>query len=160
MLHLANLFSGDGEEGSARPPPVVSFGMGTLGFLTPFDVANYEEILGCILRANEAPMYATLLLRCRNCTVAILNLIVAVAHHCRYATLRTRLRCEVTGPDAKLTAVSHVVNECVIDCESHLGRLCTLETVRSPARPIAHTHTHTYTNPSSPSPHLFLLVYV
>jgi hypothetical protein len=37
LLHLADLFSGDGEEGLARPPPVVSFGMGTLGFLTPFD---------------------------------------------------------------------------------------------------------------------------
>lgn len=56
LLHLANLFNGDCEERSARPPPVVSFGMGTLGFLTPFDVANYKEILGCILRANSAPM--------------------------------------------------------------------------------------------------------
>ena len=37
LLHLADLFSGDGEEGLARPPPVISFGMGTLGFLTPFD---------------------------------------------------------------------------------------------------------------------------
>ena len=56
MLHLANLFSGGGKDGSAQPPPVVSFGMGTLGFLTPFDVANYKEILGRILGANKAPM--------------------------------------------------------------------------------------------------------
>lgn len=87
LLHLANLFSGDGDEGSARPPPVVSFGMGTLGFLTPFDVVDYENILGCLLKSNEVPMYAT---------------------------LRTRLRCEVLTPDNEVSAVTHVMNECVI----------------------------------------------
>ena len=99
LLHLANMFSGDGDAGSARPPPVVSFGMGTLGFLTPFDVVDYEEILGCLLKSNEVPMYAT---------------------------LRTRLRCEVVTPENEVSAVTHVMNECVID----RGRLslCTLET--------------------------------
>ena len=55
---------------------------------------------------------------------------VPVANNYRYATLRTRLRCEVTANDGELIAISHVMNECVIDCESHLS-LCTLETVRS-----------------------------
>ncbi len=37
FLHMASLFSSD------EPcPPSVSFSMGTLGFLTPFDVSDYQ----------------------------------------------------------------------------------------------------------------------
>jgi hypothetical protein len=37
------------------------------------------------------------------------------------------------------TAVRHVMNECVIDCDSHLRGLCTLETVRINGRIVAPT---------------------
>ena len=40
VLHLASLFVAD------EPlPPVVSFAMGTLGFLTPFDVTDFAATL-------------------------------------------------------------------------------------------------------------------
>ena len=40
VLHLASLFVAD------EPlPPVVSFAMGTLGFLTPFDVTDFADTL-------------------------------------------------------------------------------------------------------------------
>lgn len=42
VLHLTSLFSED-----APLPPLVSFAMGTLGFLTPFDVADYR---GCLVQ--------------------------------------------------------------------------------------------------------------
>lgn len=44
MLHLASLFD---EE---PLPPVVCFSMGTLGFLTPFDVADFRwgEMCVCV----------------------------------------------------------------------------------------------------------------
>lgn len=50
---------------------------------------------------------------------------------CRYATLRTRLRCEVVGRGGEVVAVSHVMNECVIDTDAPTS-LCTLDTVRPP----------------------------
>ena len=37
------------------------------------------------------------------------------------------------------TVVRHVMNECVIDCDSHLRGLCTLETVRINSRIVAPT---------------------
>ncbi len=40
VLHLASLFDED-----VPLPPVMSFAMGTLGFLTPFDVKNHQELL-------------------------------------------------------------------------------------------------------------------
>ncbi len=46
VLHLASLFERD------EPlPPVVSFAMGTLGFLTPFDVNSYEATLSRVCHA-------------------------------------------------------------------------------------------------------------
>ena len=41
VLHLASLFESDEDP----LPPVMSFSMGTLGFLTPFDVNHYERLL-------------------------------------------------------------------------------------------------------------------
>lgn len=40
VLHLTSLFTED-----VPLPPLVSFAMGTLGFLTPFDVAQYQSCL-------------------------------------------------------------------------------------------------------------------
>lgn len=60
MLHLASLFVAD------EPlPPVVSFAMGTLGFLTPFDVTDFADTLSRVWNANEAPVFCTL--RTRKC---------------------------------------------------------------------------------------------
>ncbi|EFJ48692.1 hypothetical protein VOLCADRAFT_117441 [Volvox carteri f. nagariensis] len=82
VLYLTSLFEED------EPlPPVLCFAMGTLGFLTPFDVANFEATLERVLDTNSQPLYCT---------------------------LRTRKRCEVVY-DGRLEAVHHVLNECVLD---------------------------------------------
>ncbi|GIL46358.1 hypothetical protein Vafri_3354 [Volvox africanus] len=82
VLYLTSLFEED------EPlPPVLCFAMGTLGFLTPFDAANYEATLERVLDTNSQPLYCT---------------------------LRTRKRCEVVY-DGRLEAVHHVLNECVLD---------------------------------------------
>lgn len=39
--------------------------MGTLGFLTPFDVSDYPACLSRVLNANAAPLYCTLRMRKR-----------------------------------------------------------------------------------------------
>lgn len=91
VLYMASLFDQD------RPlPPVLSFAMGSLGFLTPFDADDFEPCLQRVLDAGSKPL------------------------HC---TLRTRKRCEVrhgngSGADAlqpQLQRVHHVLNECTID---------------------------------------------
>ncbi|BDA49473.1 NAD(H) kinase 1 [Coccomyxa sp. Obi] len=82
VLHLASLFRED------EPlPPLASFAMGTLGFLTPFDAADFEACLQRVLSATELPVFCT---------------------------LRTRKRCELYR-DGQLHAVHHVLNECLID---------------------------------------------
>lgn len=83
VLHLASLFSED-----APLPPLVSFAMGTLGFLTPFDAADYAACLTQVLEAAEKPVFCT---------------------------LRTRKQCQLTGPDGSVQATHHVLNECLID---------------------------------------------
>ena len=60
VLHLASLFAED-----VPLPPVVSFAMGTLGFLTPFDVDGFESILNRVLDANSNHVYCTLRTRKR-----------------------------------------------------------------------------------------------
>ena len=60
VLHLASLFVAD------EPlPPVVSFAMGTLGFLTPFDVTDFADTLSRVWDANGTPVFCTL--RTRKC---------------------------------------------------------------------------------------------
>lgn len=84
FLHMAGLF------GSDEPlPPAVSFAMGTLGFLTPFDVKDFKETLACVLAASsDSPVFCT---------------------------LRTRKTCKVYGRHGTLNGVHHVLNECLID---------------------------------------------
>lgn len=82
VLHLTTLFSED------QPlPPVASFAMGTLGFLTPFDAADFEKCLSRVMDANDDPVYCT---------------------------LRTRKRCDVYK-DGQLLKTHHVLNECLLD---------------------------------------------
>lgn len=86
MLHLAGLFAGEWNMQSALPP-VISFGMGSLGFLTPFPFEQYQDKLARIMAAHKTPLYVT---------------------------LRTRLRCEVyEGQELKM--VTHVLNELAVD---------------------------------------------
>lgn len=60
VLHLTTLFAED------QPlPPVASFALGTLGFLTPFDIADFESCLSRVLDANASPVYCTLRTRKR-----------------------------------------------------------------------------------------------
>jgi len=83
VLHLASLFEAD------EPlPPVMSFAMGTLGFLTPFDVHDFESHLTRVLRADF--------------------------DHPLMCTLRTRKKCDVRH-EGKLVATHNVLNEVVID---------------------------------------------
>lgn len=82
VLHLASLFDHD-----TPMPPVVSFSMGSLGFLTPFDIAEYRALLRRVLATSESPLYCT---------------------------LHTRMQCEVLRPGNK-TMVHTCLNEVVVD---------------------------------------------
>eukprot|EP00894_Picocystis_sp_ML_P004241 jgi/Pico_ML_1/54758/g625.t1 len=64
MLHLAGLFAGEWNMQSALPP-VISFGMGSLGFLTPFPFEQYQDKLARIMAAHKSPLYVTLRTRLR-----------------------------------------------------------------------------------------------
>ncbi|PSC74131.1 ATP-NAD kinase [Micractinium conductrix] len=84
VLHLASLFSED------EPlPPVISFAMGTLGFLTPFSAGMAHTVLSRLLWPpwEGEPVFCT---------------------------LRSRKQCEVHW-GGQLQRVHHVLNECLID---------------------------------------------
>ncbi|KAF5828732.1 ATP-NAD kinase [Dunaliella salina] len=83
VLHLASLFEHDDPL-----PPVISFAMGSLGFLTPFDATEYARCLNRVISANnpESPLYVT---------------------------LRTRRRCELRHGGERL-AMHNVLNEVVV----------------------------------------------
>ena len=84
VLHLASLFKED-----APMPPVVSFAMGTLGFLTPFKTSMAKTVLSRLLWPpwEGEPVFAT---------------------------LRSRKQCEVYW-GGKLQRVHRVLNECTVD---------------------------------------------
>eukprot|EP00939_MAST-03C_sp_MAST-3C-sp1_P001509 g1509.t1 len=50
LLHLSSLLTGNGAN---AVPPVVSFGLGSLGFLTPFEFSDVERCLEQIMRSHE-----------------------------------------------------------------------------------------------------------
>ncbi|KAI3424137.1 hypothetical protein D9Q98_009497 [Chlorella vulgaris] len=84
VLHLASLFIED------EPlPPVISFAMGTLGFLTPFNASMSRTVLSRLLWPpwQGEPVFCT---------------------------LRSRKQCEVHW-GGQLQRVHHVLNECLID---------------------------------------------
>lgn len=60
VLHLTSLFVED-----TPLPPVISFSMGTLGFLTPFDAGDFQPCLNRVLAANQDPVFCTLRTRKR-----------------------------------------------------------------------------------------------
>ena len=55
VLHLASLFEED-----LPLPPVMSFAMGTLGFLTPFDVTHFEHHFNRVLQDFDTDVECTL----------------------------------------------------------------------------------------------------
>jgi NAD+ kinase len=78
--------------GSSFIPPVLAFGVGSLGFLAPFSIADYKAVLSRILDPSiDHPV-----------------------------TLRTRLRCEVYDPNSTTPKATHrVLNECLVARGSH-----------------------------------------
>ena len=93
LLHLASLFGGPHDRRAALPP-CLSFALGTLGFMTSFDISHYAATLARVLDPAEE----------------------------QYLTLRARLRCEVHpsggGPS---DAVYHCLNEVVLDKGTNPG---------------------------------------
>ncbi|KAG1655845.1 hypothetical protein FOA52_008287 [Chlamydomonas sp. UWO 241] len=86
VLHLASLFESDDPM-----PPVMSFSMGTLGFLTPFDVTDYPSLLERVLDGPQA-----------------------------HVTLHSRMHCEL-HQGGKLKVSHTVLNEAVIDRGAYSG---------------------------------------
>eukprot|EP00906_Rhabdomonas_costata_P017522 RCo025298 len=83
LLHMASLV-----ENVRVIPPVMPFAMGSLGFLTPFEIHEYEHVLTRVLQARaKRPLYCS---------------------------LRSRLKCEV-WLGSRLHTVRRVLNECLID---------------------------------------------
>ncbi|KAJ1929257.1 NADH kinase pos5 [Tieghemiomyces parasiticus] len=95
VLHLSALFPGP-------VPPVISFSMGTLGFLLPFDISNYRPALERVIEGRDV----TLLPRMRlSCSV--------------HEADGTRLLIPTSNTAAAGTAVDHhVMNEVLV----HRGR--------------------------------------
>ncbi len=58
LLHASSIFQ-------KSCPPVLSFSMGSLGFLTPFDFKSHEKILNEVLSGNVAVLLRTRL----KCTI-------------------------------------------------------------------------------------------
>ena len=73
-------------------PPILAFGVGSLGFLAPFSIADYKSVISRILDPTlEHPV-----------------------------TLRSRLRCEVFEPKSTAPVRTHrVLNECLVARGSH-----------------------------------------
>merc|ERR1712086_1204606 len=95
LLHLSRLLDTHGlspgnANGDSIPalPPTISFGMGTLGFLTCHDVSDYETALAALLSPAATPLHMT---------------------------LRTRLMCE---HESRTRGAVHVLNECVLASSS------------------------------------------
>ena len=95
------------EAEAPRVPPVLAIGVGSLGFLAPFAIADYKQVLDRIMDAN-----ATL-----------------------PVTLRSRLLCEVFDPNDQTTpqVSRRVLNECLVARGSHSAFQqldCTIDNMR------------------------------
>lgn len=87
VLHLASIF-GDGD--TSPLPPVISFAMGTLGFLTPFNASMARTVLSRLLLPpwKGEPIFCT---------------------------LRSRKRCSLYSSDGNIQRTHTVLNECLVD---------------------------------------------
>lgn len=140
LLHLSSLLKGNGDNAI---PPVVSFGLGSLGFLTPFAFADLEHCLTRILTSYEGS--EGLLSPSTTMPPPISSGDEKRFVHC---SIRSRLHCQVYSADdrpsvtssssfpfatAKIHSPSQVrpeevrcvLNECLIDrgSSSHLTKL-------------------------------------
>ena len=106
LLHFANLL-GEAEyyrrnsesehHHHGRPlPPCISFGMGSLGFMSNFQVEDYRSILTSLVAASEDDKEV-------------------------FITLRTRLECVVKRKSGSIEPLFSCLNECVIDKGQHPG---------------------------------------
>jgi len=112
LLHFADLLGEaeyfrrvaiDAEQGASESgrvetplPPCISFGMGSLGFMTNFQVEGYEKVLAKVVEAGEADEEI-------------------------FCTLRTRLECMVKRKQGTIKPIYSCLNECVIDKGQHPG---------------------------------------
>jgi hypothetical protein len=109
VLHLAGLFSAD-----APLPPLVSFAMGTLGFLTPFDAAHYQAhpFLSCLSahdyfssfpgRSVQEPAYSCMEgWRCHpsymRAPIGLVHLLVSILQPCGVPVVAQRFRTNAEG---------------------------------------------------------------
>ncbi len=90
VLHLASLFTED-----APLPPLASFAMGTLGFLTPFDAADFEACLQRVLSATELPVFCTLRTRKRCELSRRVVILLSIMQHLRL--IMPALTCHKAG---------------------------------------------------------------
>lgn len=136
MLYTASLFRSD-----AALPPLIAFAMGTLGFLTPFEAANFEPLLErcssplpIIFHSNHHYMRQAISFS-RHASVTLYHYCYKwrlpevcsdwyhISNPCRvlganeqavFCTLRTRLCCEVFR-DRHRMSVQHAFNEACLD---------------------------------------------
>jgi NAD+ kinase len=95
--HRNNAIKKSGHQHEQRPlPPCISFGMGSLGFMTNFQVDHYSKILSRIIDSGKEDEEI-------------------------FCTLRTRLNCMVKGKGGQLKPIFSCLNECVIDKGQHPG---------------------------------------
>lgn len=78
VLYLCSLFERD-----ETLPPVLSFSMGSLGFLTPFDAADYDSILQMVFDTDVSPLHCTLRTR-KRCEVVLEGELQVRIHHIHY----------------------------------------------------------------------------
>jgi len=94
LLHVSRLFDRGDRYGPL--PPCLVIGMGSLGFLANFKVADWTPVLTRVLDGEPMPV-----------------------------TMRTRLRCAVVNPDGTRKCLHHVLNECAVATrrQGALGKL-------------------------------------
>ena len=89
-------------------PPIMAFHMGSLGFLTPFEMDNFESQINYVLQGKNT-IHFWPRIACNNNTLTLLG-------HAAL-TLRSRLRCIVMSKGSKGVPSTNqlVLNEVVID---------------------------------------------
>ena len=125
VLRAASLFTAD-----APLPPVISFAMGTLGFLTPFPEGSWAAVLGRVLDAAATPVHCTLRTRLRCEVLAPRDSLVKAGRRGAAASSSSSQEEEEEdgspSPPSPLvrTALHHVLNECLIDRGASPAMVC------------------------------------
>ena len=107
LLHVSSIFQ-------KSCPPVLSFAMGSLGFLTPFDFTSHEKILDEVLSDNVAVLLRTRL----NCTIVKDGAEKNVSSETPLLSTANDDKAQMNGKDPaeKTSDISHLaLNEVVID---------------------------------------------